>query len=519
MNSLPNLLIVDDSEKNLMLLTSVIRKLKINLIQALSGFEALEKVQGVELALAIIDVRMPGMDGYELAKKLNADRTDDKVPVIFLTANYIDKIEVFKGYDSGAVEYISKPVDNYILLCKINVFLDLFNQKQTVKKDAALLKRSADELIWVNDALKKSEARYRTMIKASPDGIFITDLKGVVTEVSEAGLVLTGSNATDELIGKNFSMFAPPDEKEKIDEILKKTITEGHAQNIEIRLLKKDQSLFVTEVSAALLNDPAGNPISVMIIIRDISQRKKLEMQLIHSDRLVGLGEMASGIAHEINQPLNTISMVMDNILSEIATDEKAATDYILRKSTKIFDNITRIKNIIDHIRVFSRNHDDYIITDFNINSSIENAISMISEQFKHNGIDLRLELDDQLPHIKGNTYKFEQVILNLLSNAKDALQEKENQQKSSFEKIIKIKSYTGNSLIFVEVSDTGTGISPENINQVLLPFFTTKETGKGTGLGLSVSYQIIQEMRGTIEFSSILSAGTTIKITLKNQN
>ncbi len=435
MNQLPNLLIVDDSEKNLVLLEFIIRKINVNLIQALSGVEALEKVEGMELALAIIDVQMPDMNGYELALNLNARRSGDKVPVIFLTANYIDNIEVFKGYNCGAVDYIFKPIDNYILQCKIGVFLDLFNQKQTIFKDAALLKQSAVESARVNEALKKSEERYHTMIKASPDGIFVTDLQGVITEVSEVAMVLYGTANPADLIGKHFSALISADARNKVEDIFERSLSGGMAQNLETGFRKKDKSLFITEASSALLHDPGGNPISFMIIIRDISMRKKLEMQLIHSERMAGLGEMASGIAHEINQPLNTISMSLDNILHELSSDEKIEKSYLHKKTEKVFDNITRIRNIIDHIRVFSRSHDDYILTDFSINSSILNAVSMISEQFKHHGITLDLALDDHLAQLTGNTYKFEQVILNLLSNAKDALMEKEARLGFPFEK------------------------------------------------------------------------------------
>jgi signal transduction histidine kinase len=161
----PNLLIVDDTEENLMILESIIKKINVNLIKALSGAEALEVTQGIELALAIIDVRMPGMNGYELALKMNEERPNNKVPVIFLTANYIDEMEVFKGYDTGAVDYISKPVHNHVLLSKINVFLDLFNQKQIIIEDALQLKESADELIMANDALQKSEEKLKSALE------------------------------------------------------------------------------------------------------------------------------------------------------------------------------------------------------------------------------------------------------------------------------------------------------------------------------------------------------------------
>jgi PAS domain S-box-containing protein len=413
--------------------------------------------------------------------------------------------------EAKAVEMIKAGAHDYVLKDNMTRFSSVVKRELSeahVRQDLAI----------ANISLKKSEERYRTMISASPDGIFITDLKGIITEVSNVGLALYGTEDSKDLVGVHFSRFIPPDETNKLEEIFEGTLMDGLAQNIEIKFIKKDKTMLATETSATLLHDTIGRPISYMIIIRDISQRKNLEMQLIHSERMAGLGEMASGIAHEINQPLLTISMAMDNILFEIDTDEKIEKSYIRKKSDKIFENITRIKNIIDHIRVFSRGHDDFMLTKFNINASIMNAVSMISEQFKHHAIDLQLNLHNQLPELNGNTYKFEQVILNLLANARDALIEKEEKQKVRFDKLIEIRTFEENNLIVADVSDNGTGISDENIKKVMMPFFTTKDPGKGTGLGLSVSYSIIKEMNGTIEFASTPSAGTTIRIILKNQ-
>jgi signal transduction histidine kinase len=228
---------------------------------------------------------------------------------------------------------------------------------------------------------------------------------------------------------------------------------------------------------------------------------------------------MASGIAHEINQPLNTISLVMDNILFEAAKDENKGNNYLEKKSKKIFENITRIKNIIDHIRAFSRNHDDYILAGFDINLSINNAVAMINEQFKHLAISLNLQLEENLPFIIGNTFKFEQVILNLLSNAKDALLERKRKQLTDYDMLIEVKSFKENENLVIEIIDNGTGINEEDIEHIMLPFYTTKDTGKGTGLGLSISYQIIKKMDGTIELSNNVFYGTTFRITLKIQN
>jgi signal transduction histidine kinase len=146
MSSLPNILIVDDNSTNLIYLEIILRDVKANLIQACSGFEALQATHDVDLSLAILDVQMPLMNGYELAVRLNAERKGNMVPIIFLTAAYPDSAKILEGYESGAVDYIIKPLNKHILVSKINVFLEMYWQKQRVIDQTALLRASEVEL-------------------------------------------------------------------------------------------------------------------------------------------------------------------------------------------------------------------------------------------------------------------------------------------------------------------------------------------------------------------------------------
>lgn len=371
----------------------------------------------------------------------------------------------------------------------------------------------------VKKALQLSEQKYKTMLNASPDGIVLINLKGIIIEVSEIGLELFGIDNREELKGKDYLNFIPSEEKNIVREVIDKTIDEGIYQNIEIKLKKKNQSLFTGEISATLIQDPYGEPFLFMITVRDISQRKKMEEKMAHADRMASLGEMASGIAHELNQPLNTISFVMENVLYEVTRSKNVDKDYLKKKANKIFENILRTRNIIDHIMAFSRGNDDYILTGFNINSSINNAVGMITEQFKHYAISLNLQLDENLPLIIGNTYKFEQVILNLLLNSKDALLEKKSQNTVDYDMFIEVKSFKESESFIIEIIDNGTGIKEEDIDNVMLPFYTSKDTGKGTGLGLSISYRIIKEMGGIIELTRNIFNGVTFRIIFKISN
>lgn len=515
MKNKPTLLIVDDNDVNLTLLEAMISGMDIDLIKAMSGAKALEMVKGVELALAIIDVRMPNMDGFEFARKLNQTRTIDKVPIIFLTAWKGNINAELEGYGSGAVDYLYKPFNKNIIISKINVFIDLYKQKQIIRNDAVKLKDSSDKLAWAYDALKQSEEKYKTMLNASPDGIFLVDLDGVILEVSDIGVELLNANNKEEIIGNNFSLFVPSFEKNTIKTILNTTINEGISQNIEMQIKKKNNSLFLSNISSTLIQDADGEPVLFMHIIRDISFQKEIETRQIHADRMANLGQMASGIAHEINQPLNIISMVMDRILYDTAKNGVIKHESLKEKSDKIFENITRISNIIDQVRIFSRSHDNYILTEFDINTAIENASSMLTEQFKQLQINLNIALNKEIPYIIGNTHKFKQVIINLLVNAKDAVIEKSVIQKDYSELMIGIKTWQEGQFIVTEIIDNGIGIDNVGLQKAMIPFYTTKEEGKGTGLGLSICYQIIKEMNGKIEISSERYVGTNIKLIL----
>lgn len=494
----PNILIVDDVDFNIIYIEKIIKHLDVNVIKASSGKEALIKIDGHKLAMALIDIFMPDMDGIELVKMIHRDKTRDIVPIIFITAYQHDEHELEKCYDSGIIDFILKPLRKNILLSKIKIFLELDRQKQKILD---------------------SENMYRLLLNASPEGIMIMDIEGKITEISTIISKIFDISEKHELIGKNIIELFPIEEYERIQGVIKKTLTDGLPQNKEFILHKTDQTEFICEISLTLIRSNTGKPSALMAILRDISQRKKIEQQLIHTERMAGLGEMATGIAHEINQPFNIMSLCFENILYDLRMKKPIDEASLRDRSDKIFESIFRIGNIIDHIRVFSREQKDYLLTAFDVNESIINALSMVAEQFKLKKIKLISELNVKNSKVVGNTYKFEQVILNLLVNAKDALQEKEAISDQEFNKSIKISSREDEDSIFVEIEDNGIGIKPDEIHKIMLPFYSTKEPGKGTGLGLSISYGIIEEMCGSIEVISKVLSGTKMRIKLPVEN
>ena len=364
-------------------------------------------------------------------------------------------------------------------------------------------------------ALAESEMKYHLMMKSSPEGIVIFDTEGKISEYSNLIQNQFGSQNQEELIGKHFLRFIPRDERRKIIELINRTTKDGIPQSVECRLMKLDYSPFISEISLTQIKRIGDDRQIFIAIIRDISARKKKEQQVIHLDRMSHLGEMATGMAHEINQPLNVISLTLDNILHEIKLKDSLHDAYLQHKSNKIFDNIVKIKNLIEHIREFARDDHSYSQQSFDINETIHNAISVLLVQFDEKRIDLNLDLDEKLDLFMGDTYKVEQVIMNLLLNAKDALEEKEMKSNSNISKVIKIKSYQENNANCIEITDNGIGIKAYEIDEIMHPFYTTKETGKGVGMGLSISYGIISDMNGKIEVESKYLVGTTFRILL----
>jgi PAS domain S-box-containing protein len=525
-NSPSKILIVDDNAFYLSVLSTILKDLHATILKAESGKEALRLIDENNFALAILDIQMPEMDGFELAAAIRAQQDRDILPIIFLTADNSDKIQLFRGYDIGAIDYLLKPVNKTIFLNKVRVFLELDRQKHKLIESKQLLLQSKNEIELKQEelvvknrnledaqaALRASEQLYHTLVTTSPDGIIITDLDGRITEASDMTMKLLGVQDKRKIINRHFIDFVPRKSYKALVQILNAVIDHGMVQNFELELLNDGETEFTGEISTTQIRSNDGETNAFMSVLRNISDKKIVEKQLRHTERMTGIGEMATGMAHEINQPLNTISLSIDNILFSLENNT-LTEEYLKTKLNKVFDNITRIRKIIDHVRTFSRDQDDFTLTYFDVNESIKNAISMISEQLAQKEIDLFFVPGKNIPELAGNGYRFEQVMLNLMVNAKDAIEEKKKKSCQKFKKKVEVHTAITSNYVLIEVKDNGTGIPPHEVEKVLLPFYTTKAPGQGTGLGLSVSYGIVKELGGDISIKSEVNVGTAILI------
>ena len=238
---------------------------------------------------------------------------------------------------------------------------------------------------------------------------------------------------------------------------------------------------------------------------------KEATVQLIQAEKLSALGELTAGVAHELNQPLNVIKIICQSILRDIQK-ERYEQESVEQDLPEIVEQINKMAEIIDHMRIFTRRTEGTHRELIDVNMMIEGAFKFLGQQLKYHNIEVIKELKPDLPKVIGDPIRLEQVFLNLITNAKNALESggKENKR-------IEISTYKVDhqKIVAVEVVDNGGGISEDLREKIFHPFFTTKEAGKGTGLGLSVAGKIIEEHQGRIELESKAGQGAIFRVIL----
>jgi C4-dicarboxylate-specific signal transduction histidine kinase len=237
--------------------------------------------------------------------------------------------------------------------------------------------------------------------------------------------------------------------------------------------------------------------------------------QLIQTEKMTALGELTAGVAHEINQPLNAIKIICQDIFRDIKKD-RLDLGQLEGSLKEVIDEVMKMAGIVDHMRVFTRRTEGVHLEKIDIRRPIDGVFKLLGQQLKIHGIAITKELQGGL-WVLGDPIRLEQVIMNLISNARDAV--KSNEQDKGMK--IGIRTYQGKSTrdtqasVVLEISDNGRGIPEQEKERIFEPFFTRKKSGEGTGLGLSVTEQIVKELGGCIEVESAEGQGTTFRVNL----
>ncbi len=357
----------------------------------------------------------------------------------------------------------------------------------------------------------KSEEKYRTLFNSDPHPIFILDSKTFkILDMNQRAQDSYGYSR-QELRQMTFLQLGDETDEELTRGLQNLTADQSHLFTKKRHHRKGGKPLFVN-VNVSLAKYGAGYVI--IAATTDITEVVEKETQLIQAGKMTTLGVMAAGMAHEINQPLNVIQVCADFFLKMLNRGAKIDDDDLRSMANDIVANVERATGVIKHVRDFARQSEP-VRSRVNINDPIEDVFKVLGHQLKVHEIDVTLDLDPDIPEIMAEHNRLEQVFINLVSNAIDAMDEKSNQPDTPDKnKKLTIKSIKEDGLVTVYVSDTGTGMSEEIQAKLFEPFFTTKKVGKGTGLGVSISYGIVKDYDGDIKIESEVGKGTTFKLT-----
>jgi PAS domain S-box-containing protein len=339
----------------------------------------------------------------------------------------------------------------------------------------------------------------------------ITDVNGCIVYVNPAFEKASGYSK-EELIGQKPSIFGSSKHPKSFWEKMWKTITSGKVWVGEIENRRRDGSPFFTYLLVSPIIDAGETIVGYFGVHRDVTDQKNLEKQLIHAQKMESIGMLAAGLAHEVGNPLTSISSLVQVI--QRTTDD----EFTKEKLELIKSQITRISKIIRDLVDFSRRSAFEVqLTD--VNKNLHDAVEIVRVGKKAKQVSFQESLNRGMPMLRLVPDQIEQVFINILINAVDAINERSAAAsaagKEQAAKMITVTSDIEDEDIVVTIEDTGRGISEEHLPQIFEPFFTTKKVGEGTGLGLWVSYGIIKSFQGNIKADSAEGRGTVFTITL----
>jgi len=359
----------------------------------------------------------------------------------------------------------------------------------------------------LEDELRKSEEKYRLFFNNDPNPIFVLDQGSLeIYDANERAVAMYGYQR-EALLGRSFVTLTDANDQKRLVEGL----AQGEHSLDRVKQIRGDGSGFISALRASYWNY-MGQP-SITLSAVDITRWLETENQLIQVSKMATLGEMAAGVAHELNQPMSVIGTAGSFLRKQLARERVLPPKVIQEVAEEIGSQVERATRIINHLREFGRKGEVDKVR-VQLNEPIQGVFHLLGKQMEVHNVHIELDLDQKLPPIWGDRNRLEQVFINLVMNARDAIEARRAKEKDGPEGLIRITSTHRDGQVVVSVSDNGIGVPPENRERIFEPFFTTKQVGKGTGLGLSISYAIIRDYGGAIEVESQGQSGSTFRLT-----
>ncbi|MEH2195250.1 MAG: response regulator [Nostoc sp.] len=569
-------LIVDDVPNNLKVLSDTLAHDGFEVAIATSGESALQQLEHTTVSLILLDVMMPGMDGFETCQRIKANPKTQNIPIIFITA-LSESVNKVTGFELGAVDYITKPFQQSEVLARVRSHLKLNQLSRTLEAKNIELQQLTEqleqrvtqrtqELFTSVEAFKQTQQLLRLVFDTVPQWVAWKNLNSVYLGCNEGFAKVVGLSSPDEIIGKSDYDLPWSQEEANFYRICDRRVIESGQAEFHIieQSRRVDGKLIWLDTNKIPLCDADGNVFGILLVTEDITERQQAEeelkqqkqnleqalvelqqaqMQLVQSEKMSALGNLVAGVAHEINNPVGFLGGNIQPALDYIKDifglvdlyqqkypnpdaeiqDEIAAIDldYIREDLPKLVgsmrEGIKRIRDISTSLRTFSRADSDRPIA-CNIHDGIESTILILKHRLKAS--ETRPEIQvireyDQLPLIECFAGQLNQVFINILANAIEAIEESNigrsfEQIKNNQNSITISTKLSDSKQVIISIKDNGLGMNEEIRQKIFDHLFTTKSVGKGTGLGLAIARQIIVEKhRGSITVNSTLGKGT----------
>ena len=527
-NSPVKILLIDDLPENLFALEVILSTEDYVFIKANSGNDALKiLLHEQDFAIILIDVQMPLMDGFETVELIREIDKLKYVPIIFLTASMDNPAQIFKGYKTGAVDYMIKPLSPEILKAKVAVFVELHKKNQELLDQADQLKKLNNEL-----TAQKLLSEYSiSLIEASHYPLFAISAEGKITDMNNASVNVTGISR-EKLIGTNFfDYFTEPEKARKIYQIV---FEKGSVADSPLTLRHQDGKLTDVLFNGSVYKDDKNNVLGAAIVARDVTNQKRIEKELTEAkvfaelaaliaeeakskaeDAMKAKQQFLSNMSHEIRTPMNAIIGFTKILIKTELTDKQNEYFNAIKVSGDAL--IVLIDDILDLAKVDAGKMNFEQIP-FKMATSISAMLHLFETKIHDKNLLLLKNHDTKIPEVLiGDPVRLHQIILNLVSNAVKFTTKGKITVSTHL-----ISEDDDQVTIGFAVADTGIGIAEEKIASVFENFqqatSCTSRLYGGTGLGLAIVKQLVETQGGSIDVKSQIDEGSTFSFQLNFQ-